>query len=394
MFFRIWQGTKNLMGLSSEEKSDAINDEDAPPQPAPTSSMIDVVKKLGMLSAEDLADRQITAKSKYSLPNDKKLENMVVKEKLEHENASGSFSHVTLQLHKKDKEDIWFAKWIFADDDPNVNRAVAEREVCVMSKGVKGFLPCHEDTYNLEYIAQTYTEMRLSCGAGELLVSAMIAHEVDLRLPNIGFGENGLLNKIDGDRCFAIFWNKGIAPAVITSSDLNNLPFVADYKPTNWFTLILSEKMTSESLIPSAAFDLSHNPLFRREVNRGILKNLLLSDDLLHHFFKNYVSDATHCDALEKDIIDRREQLFLAGLQNDSFQQYLKSPDAKEDLQQFKNQLSEFKTTGKNFLLTENNKADILLTLDKRFNELSKRVNAKNAPTKMTDTVNQNTLRK
>jgi hypothetical protein len=422
MLLRLLQSAKSLFVETDEEKS--YPSQDTPPSASPKSfnegSLLDVIRKLGILTEEDLAERPVTRKPDGSLPNDKKLENMDVKATLEHADASGDFSHLVLRVNKKGKDDVWFVKWIFAADDSNVNRDVAEREtvaneylrllmpwqpktrtlvdndgeVCVMSKGVKGFIPCEDNTYNLKFIAETYVEMQLSCGAGELLVAAMMADEIDFRFPNMGFDENGHLTKIDGDRCFARFWDKTRTPSVITAKDLNNLPFVTDYKPSNWFNIILSEKAMPDSEMPSVVFQLVNNPLFRREINRGILKNLLLDDNLLRHFFGTYVSDPTHSDALRKDIIDRRDQLQTAALQNVSFQTYLQSPDAADDLQQFKKQLGEFKTTGKKFLLTETNKAEFTQTIDSKFENLVKDIAVVNAQSSSAAAASQTVFRK
>jgi hypothetical protein len=83
MLLRLLQSAKSLFVETDEEKS--YPSQDTPPSASPKSfnegSLLDVIRKLGILTEEDLAERPVTRKPDGSLPNDKKLENMHVKER-------------------------------------------------------------------------------------------------------------------------------------------------------------------------------------------------------------------------------------------------------------------------------------------------------------------------
>jgi hypothetical protein len=133
---------------------------------------------------------------------------------------------------------------------------------------------------------------------GELFIVAMIVNEIDMSLQNIGLDEKMRVIKLDGGRCFARLWDKSREAVTITSADINNLPFIQHYRTTHWLDLIINEKAIPEDKISEKVFNLVSNTLFRAEINKSILKNLLMPDDLLQQFFGT--SESAIRDAEEK----------------------------------------------------------------------------------------------
>jgi hypothetical protein len=219
-----------------------------------------------------------------------------------------------------------------------------------LSKGIMDFNPFQR--MNPSDLKQKIISGEYS-GLGEILVLSLVLNEVDLKLSNIGIDNLGRIIKIDGDWCFARldswFENENFS---ITSNDLDRLPFITEYFSYNWLDIIKEEKYQSSSEFIEV--DFSVNESFRLDVNNTILKIILLSNEMINAFVKNYIEDEEGSSFITTEICSRRDLLIVAALQNDSFKQYMKTSLSEDTLDTFMKEISVFKTAKKHTLFEDN----------------------------------------
>lgn len=220
----------------------------------------------------------------------------------------------------------------------------------VLSKRVPGFTRLSElnlDEVNKRIISGEFT------GLGNMLVMSLFMNETDLKLGNICIDELGRIIKYDGDWCFAKLRVSGenydITPEVI-----KRLPYNTTYEAFNWLDLVSKKRKNDEPRLIDIS--MMRLPALRREINQTILQILLLPETLFRRMIQYYTADIMVTESLFKFLMQRREQLKSAAMQDPSFKEYLKSREADTAMEAFLQELSEFTMTGKTKLLpTEDN---------------------------------------
>jgi len=183
----------------------------------------------------------------------------------------------------------------------------------------------------------------LYIGLGEVMTVSLLMNEIDLKNGNMALDKNNRIIKFDGDWCFAGLLGR-IAPRDISARDLEMLPFLSGYSPHNWMGAVIQGERFP---FPFLEHDLTFNPRFRAEVNDALLRMLLLPDELIHHFVENYVADAGQQNIIINELMERKNQMYEAALQNHDFVAYMKSDAASGQCDEYIDYLDTFKTTGK-----------------------------------------------
>lgn len=190
-------------------------------------------------------------------------------------------------------------------------------------------------------------------GLGQLVITAILLHEIDLKNGNIGFNRHGQVLKIDGDWCFAaikdrkyVRHNKKITPELILS-----LPFPCDYAAYNWLDIWREAIKSSNSSIVDER--LAKAALFRDEVNEAILKILLLPNEYIKRFVDTYVPTSVKADVYIAYLIERREELKLAVLKNESFKGYILSVAAQTILKHHVAHMKKFMAHKSQYIIEE-----------------------------------------
>ena len=207
-------------------------------------------------------------------------------------------------------------------------------------------------------------------GLGQVMLTSVFLQEIDLKNGNICLNKENQVIKIDGDWCFAGIrspafkdYNKSITPELLAS-----LPFpYYGYSAFNW--LDISHKGIARITSRMVDEDLASAPHVRREINEAMLKILLLPDDYLVSFVDAYIPHSSKADIFVNYLKERREELKLAALQDESFNLYLKSSLAIDTVEQHLCYMKEFVVNGTRSIITESkhNKLDneVLLNFEK-----------------------------
>ncbi len=203
-------------------------------------------------------------------------------------------------------------------------------------------------------------------GLGNILVIALVVNEYDLSFTNTGVNSEGEVLKIDGGHCFIRMSIPGTFN--ITKSDITQLPEIKNYQPYYW--LGFSGKCSSVYDWVFQRHDLSKHPGIRHEINSAMLGVLLLPDEMIRQCLADCLtSEILQADQFIKkyfeELIDRRCQLKKAALVNKSFQEYLISPLAKTDLENYIAYLKTYKTIGKRKLNMEKYEAEMYTCFSK-----------------------------
>ncbi len=186
-------------------------------------------------------------------------------------------------------------------------------------------------------------------GLGQIMLVALFANEFDLKRGNFILDRFGQIIKFDGDYCFADLRNN-ISNNIITEHELASLPYPGGYQPINWLGVIA---MGSPLFTPLWSEEISSHWRFRGEVNHALLKVLVLPDELIRIFIHAYVSVPYEEELIYNELIERRNHLFWAAIQNSDFCDYLKQAQANEALNEYLLYLKQFVTMGKNYLFAE-----------------------------------------
>jgi hypothetical protein len=156
-----------------------------------------------------------------------------------------------------------------------------------------------------------------------------------------------------------------------------------DYAMWNFFDVIIEGKRNPNSMLLKELNSEEANKIFQQDANIAKLKISLLSDELIKDFVNFYYQILVHFCSQFKDfydlnelqaqkelllneIIGRKEAVKTCGLQQDLFKEFLQNVQTKEMINEFANELKEFKMIQKHHL-----KIDIDEMLDKQFNDLN-----------------------
>ncbi|HRD71353.1 MAG TPA: hypothetical protein PK657_14565 [Legionella sp.] len=181
-------------------------------------------------------------------------------------------------------------------------------------------------------------------GLGQALVVSMFLEEIDLKNGNIGINKNGQVVKIDGEWCFAEFFNKETYE--LTPENIANLPYPINYSSGfyayNWLDLINQNVFNPTSFIVNPS--LSTAPQFRNEVNQALLKICIIPDRFIDRFVDTYtcIQNTRYKEFFKR----RRTQLQISALQNPSFWAYLTTEGAIQAAEQMIDHMKNFATTG------------------------------------------------
>lgn len=169
-------------------------------------------------------------------------------------------------------------------------------------------------------------------GLGQPLVTALYLQEVDLKNGNIGLDNQNRVIKIDGDYCFAQFDAhpdfKKPGLFKLSPEAINALPYPVNFVGFAWLDYVEKEIHYGYSNILND--DVMKTPQFRSEVNEGLLKICIMSDQCIDAFTNFYVlppENKQYSDLLKA----RRDELKQSALQNESFRSYLQTSQANLD---------------------------------------------------------------
>ncbi|CEG57346.1 hypothetical protein [Legionella fallonii] len=195
----------------------------------------------------------------------------------------------------------------------------------ILSEEVLGYrkLPI---TQQKEFTKGTYL------GLGQISFLAAFLQEIDLKNSNICLNNKNRVVKIDGDWCFASIRapNYSSKPKALTAQLLKGLPYLNQFYAFNWLDIIEEESFEGDGHIVEPA--LSHAPHFRNEVNQAILKTLLLPNNYIKSFVDAFIPVGSYADRFITFLQKRSEELKVIALQDASFQNYLLSQAAKDDI--------------------------------------------------------------
>lgn len=310
-----------------------------------------------------------------------------------------SFSHKIAIYEKKRTNSFWYMKYLGKKINSAISEVIAQElfrlilpdhpktrcveeispDNCVhyyvASKEIKNinpfyFVDVHENYY------QDITSGKVN-GLGAVQVISLWLNEIDFKAGNVVVNKEGNVIKLDGGQCFASIIKHipfyGERMFDITSSDLESLPALTDYSPYHWLDFIThdQEETTHEKIInPYSGLLAIKNDGFKNEVNQAILRIILLPDEFIRYFVKNYVSKKNISDQLINNINERKQQLQESAFTIKCFRTYLSGLEAFEEIGKYISYLKTFKTMSKFFLFNElknNHKIDIGKIVYKKF---------------------------
>jgi hypothetical protein len=191
-------------------------------------------------------------------------------------------------------------------------------------------------------------------GLGEILVNCLVTNEGDLHTKNILYANDlKTVVKLDGDQTFSRGGTSMLRRKhIITTEDIASLPYVKDFLPANWLD---QYKRNANGATPGKKFQgVTNNIAFRHEVNRTILRHLILPFEFIRRFVADYIDDANQADKISNQIRNRISNLRHAALGNDSFKKYVVSTQASEELSLYiQENLKTFVTMGKNCIFND-----------------------------------------
>ncbi|MCL9685450.1 hypothetical protein LOX96_15210, partial [Legionella sp. HCPI-6] len=258
----------------------------------------------------------------------------------------GVFSHTISKGMLPDSSKIWFNKQMGSESDARLEVLAQEffrllvpgqpetrlawdpvlKTYHVLSEDVPGFRNLPEDQQQ-EFTKGTYY------GLGQVSLIAAFLHEIDFKNGNVGINNHNQVVKLDGDWCFACLREPseyGAKLSKITPELLASLPYPKGIYAYNWLDIRMTNINYPTSRLVDAS--LANAPHFRNEVNQAILKILLLPDSYLKNFVDAYMPNSTTADQFIDYLQKRRDELKIAAKQDKSFQTYLTSQAAQEDV--------------------------------------------------------------
>lgn len=315
----------------------------------------------------------------------RRKQDYVTVKKLEAEDSGGLFKHEVEKVQKikrkqdfvKDTsvyEEIWFQKY-----EENYEVALAEvianelfrlmipghpqsqlvldneGKTFVTTKGIKGFRSFDEPEF-LEDIERLMEDIKNQyyTGAGLTILGAVLMEEIDFKFGNIGINEKNQIIKIDGDWCFSSLRLGGDYPCPITAELLDSFPFLTkNYNPFNFFGIMDEGKIILDPLLVNAYDNLGNSAAFRQEMNAFLLRALVIPAyvfrEMMEKCLPDYLTEnqrsilLDHVEKVYTVLLTRRGDLEKAAFENKNFRDYLQSPEAQEELENYEAILLSFK---------------------------------------------------
>ncbi len=285
---------------------------------------------------------------------------------------------------EEEKEAQEYYRLVMGQDDDGIDlqqktRVVKDKHgnAYVLSKTVEGFVSLDEMVFenmpaginNKAEIAEQNRRLRIinewlkdfnECAPdcrkdndasvmGEIMIIAMQVYELDLKLANIYKNKKGKFGKIDGDQTYSFSRsNRGERPTM-TPVMIDRLPFVREYPANNWLDIRAGGEDDSAAILIGGGAMKD----FRRGVNRGILKMILMPDDLAARQTSFNISARAHADAITEYNKNNKVELEEAALNNRSFLEYLVSPEAQLMKDKFFKDISNYVIESKIKLVTD-----------------------------------------
>lgn len=192
-------------------------------------------------------------------------------------------------------------------------------------------------------------------GLGEVSTLLAFLAAPDPHDHNLGVNKNGRLIAIDLEGAFEQSETKNsLSTELIEALPSSNGP---NFLPFNWFGEITKGDSTPEqSFIP-----ITNNKEYQNRINREkfktILKICMLTPELINKFISSYTNDEYRI-SFYKDFFTKRQMTMLSeamkvtdNKKNKIFLKYFLSDEAKNDLLEYIDELKNFKTMRKDFLL-------------------------------------------
>ncbi len=194
-------------------------------------------------------------------------------------------------------------------------------------------------------------------GLAATQILALWLNEIDFKAGNVGVNQQGQVIKIDGGLSF-ITLNSGFKylhdkDYRITSDDLEALPNLIHYQASNWLHHIRWNKKNYAEKKEPTELDkqINQNIAFKNEVYQTILRIISLPDALIHFFTQNYIKNHSDVNKFSNFMIQRKQQLEEAASKISGFKKYRRSNLGQNELFKFLNNLRNFKTMKKVYLL-------------------------------------------
>ncbi|MBA2711490.1 MAG: hypothetical protein H0U57_12980 [Tatlockia sp.] len=201
---------------------------------------------------------------------------------------------------------------------------------------------------------------QVKTGLGKTLLLALFLEEDDLKFNNIGLDNQNRVIKIDGGLCFS----GDKHPFNLSDTAIKGLPFPVDCQPTHWLDIIKNGKKHAGSFIVSQS--LSSSPEFRNDVNQTMLRICLIPDGFIIDFVDFLTEGSSIQEKFITKLINRRDELLGAALNNSSFFAYLNTPAAQQEALDFSNCLLSFNSARKFLINNIEQKEEFVVEFNNR----------------------------
>lgn len=285
--------------------------------------------------------------------------------------SQGKWVCKTMESHQK----AWFEVFgqelfrLLIQRQPETRLAAHKGQFYVLSQMVEGYENIEtRKFFNLRQQAQYYQDL------GEVLMTSLILHEMDLNTDNIGFNDENRVVKIDGDGAlYALIYPQLFTEKLtdITSEQIDDLPFINHYYVYNWLDIVQYQENFHHSSIVNRK--MTNSPHFKAGVHQAILKFLLLTPELIEQFITTYLPydcSFTSPEHLLRGFKARQQQLEKWMDENEAFRGYLSSIQAKELAIDYHDYLKNFRVHQWHPLLDTEQSADFLTRYDLRAQQL------------------------
>jgi hypothetical protein len=281
--------------------------------------------------------------------------------------GKGEFKHKVTKGNLPESSQIWFSKEmenpqtaylevlaqeffrliIPGQPETRIARNEALNTYYILSAEVPGFK-------NLPKYKQTMFSRGPYKGLGRIMMVCVFVHEIDLKNGNIGLNFQNEVIKIDGDWCFVSIRDPkkcSLEQSKISENLIKNLPYIPDFYAFNW--LDIKEEGVSQASSNFVNHSLSYSPIFRGEINQAMLRILLLPDSYIKKFVDAYIPVGSNADRFINFLINRRSELQIAALQNESFVNYIASGEAAEEAVKHLAHMKAFTANGSHTVISE-----------------------------------------
>lgn len=289
--------------------------------------------------------------------------------KTPHQGQAPKQTHENLWFKKHEKNPVVAQREVYAQElfrmfipnHPKTRLALDEqRNTYVLSQGVQGYRSLadliHNQIDGTSMLNQCFQDagdrpfgFNKINGLGDIVVMSLLMNEVDFKLGNMGIDQDMRMVKIDGDWCFAKL-NNFQGKFDITSEMIDQLPYPGGYEAYNWLDSISEGRRNPNPVLLGAG----KMQEFRQEVNAALLKAVLMPD-LYLIVMANHHMKSRHADECYVEIAARRNQMRQAALANNSFRDFMLTPEAVQIKNEFMQNLDQFNMTGKVKLVANQN---------------------------------------